>query len=49
MIDDIPIPFPSSEAGVELLLERLDDDGIAAIIETLPKSSLEKTVTEAGN
>ncbi len=49
MIDDVPMPFPNSEAGVELLLERLDDDGIAALIDALPKASLDVTVAEAGN
>ena len=27
MIDELPLPFPASEAAVEALLERLGDDG----------------------
>lgn len=49
MIDEVPMPFPSSEAGVELLLERLGDEGVAALVEAIPQVSLEMKVAEAGN
>jgi len=49
MIDDVPLPFPVNEAGVELLLERLGDDGIAAIEAVDIPMSLPAVVAEAGN
>jgi len=48
-IDDVPMPFPASEADVEGLLKRLGDDGIAALDGALPKQTLEELVAEAGN
>ncbi|MDE8348937.1 MAG: hypothetical protein POG74_05555 [Acidocella sp.] len=49
MIDDVPLPFPSNEAGVELLLERLGDEGVTAVIEGSAEPPLEMKVVEAGN
>jgi hypothetical protein len=46
MIDDIPLPFPVDEGGVEALLERLGDDGMTAL--WINKNRVEpKTVEEA--
>lgn len=34
-IDDVPWPMPASKQGVEAMVQRLGDDGIAAISEAL--------------
>lgn len=34
-IDDIPIPSPSNETQIEMLISRLDDSGIEAIAQAL--------------
>ncbi|MDR3520431.1 MAG: hypothetical protein P4L54_02330 [Acidocella sp.] len=49
MIDDVPMPFPNNEAGVELLLERLGDEGVMAVVEVSTEPPLETKVSEAGN
>lgn len=49
MIDDVPLPFPTSEAGLEALLERLGDDGVDAINDARMPKSVENVVAEAGN
>lgn len=49
MIDDVPVPFPASEAGIEAILERLGSDGLAAVNAALPASSGKTLIDEAGN
>ena len=49
MIDDIPVPFPVNELGVETILERLGNDGVAAVDGTLPAPAIMEVVNEAGN
>jgi hypothetical protein len=49
MIDEIPVPFPANESSVEVLLERLGKDGVAAVDAALPAPSQMDVVTEAGN
>jgi hypothetical protein len=49
MIDGIPLPFPTSEANVEALLEKLGGDGIVAVDAAIPARSLTAMVNEAGN
>jgi|GEM_PF-2329298 hypothetical protein len=49
MIDDIPVPFPISEASLEALLEKLGTDGVTAIDAALPVQSQGMVVSEAGN
>jgi hypothetical protein len=49
MIDDIPVPFPVNEVGVEAILERLGDDGVAAVGATMMPRTRDAVVTEAGN
>jgi hypothetical protein len=49
MIDDVPLPFPVNEAGVESLVERLGDDGIAAVAAADDRPAFEQVVADAGN
>ncbi|HQT63912.1 MAG: hypothetical protein B7Z75_03980 [Acidocella sp. 20-57-95] len=49
MIDDVPLPFPVNEAGVELLIERLGDDGITAIADAMTAPAHGMVIAEAGN
>jgi hypothetical protein len=49
MIDDVPVPFPTSEANVEAVLERLGTGGVVAVDGFLPSASTAEMVTEAGN
>jgi len=49
MIDDVPVPFPASEANVEALLERLGEDGVEAVGLRLAQGRSENVVAEAGN
>lgn len=48
-IDDIPIPFPVNEAGVEGVLERLGEAGVEAILLNEPHETLPDMVAAAGN
>ncbi len=51
-IDDIPLPWPSTENQIEALVSRLGDTGIEAVAETIePMSESEgiDQVTTAGN
>ena len=38
-IDDVPVPVPVSEAQIEGLIERLGDEGLAAIAGTMQEST----------
>ncbi len=49
MIDDVPLPFPVNEAGVELLIDRLGDDGMAAVAEVITAPAQDTVISEAGN
>jgi hypothetical protein len=49
MIDDVPMPFPASDAGVELLIERLGDDGMEAVMAAAKPAAVETVVADAGN
>jgi hypothetical protein len=49
MLDDVPLPFPVNEAGVEALLERLGADGIDAVMGTVQFRPAEQVAAEAGN
>jgi hypothetical protein len=49
MIDDVPVPFPAGEAGLEAILEKLGKDGVAAVDALLPAPSQTDVVNEAGN
>jgi len=48
-IDDVPLPFPVNEAGLEAAVERLGSDGIEAIEALSAPSTLPEIVAEAGN
>jgi hypothetical protein len=52
VIDDIPVPQPSSEIQIEALVGRLGDSGIEAIaqaLETLSEGDQSGQVKQAGN
>jgi hypothetical protein len=49
MIDDVPVPFPANEAGIEAVLERLGDDGVEAVGAYLTADTGRDTLGEAGN
>jgi hypothetical protein len=49
MIDDVPVPFPASEAALEAVLERLGRDGLAAVDAALPAPSEADVAHAAGN
>jgi hypothetical protein len=49
MIDDVPLPVPVNEAGVEAVMERLGDDGAAAVSAAIKATSLEQVAAAAGN
>jgi hypothetical protein len=42
-IDGDPVPFPASEIQLEALYQRLDDDGISAVMEAFQKRFEEST------
>lgn len=49
ILDGVPLPFPNSEAGVENLLQRLGDDGAAAVAAAIKPETLDAVVAQAGN
>lgn len=49
MIDDVPLPFPTSESAVEMLLERLGTEGVIAVNAAFPVASQIELAAEAGN
>lgn len=49
MIDDVPSPFPTSEAAVEALLVRLGEDGLEAVALATRREPVAEVVAEAGN
>ena len=49
MIDDIPLPFPVNESGVEALLDRLGNHGVAAVIAALKTEPAIDPLAAAGN
>jgi len=49
MIDDVPLPFPVNEAGVEALLERIGTHGMAAVIAALKEEPAVDILVTAGN
>jgi hypothetical protein len=49
MIDDIPLPFPTNESAVEMLLERLGTDGVIAVDADILAPSQIELAAEAGN
>jgi hypothetical protein len=48
-IDDVPVPAPASEAHIEALVNRLGDDGIAAIGAALDRTMAPVDVEFAKN
>jgi len=48
VIDGVPVPMPASKAGIEAAVQRLDEDGLAAVAAGLtPETKLDRTL--AGN
>ena len=47
-IDDTPEPFPTSDAQIEALISRLDDDGLSGVAEGWKKNGW-VTTDEEGN
>jgi len=48
-VDGIPVPFPAGEAGIEAVLERLGEDGVAAVGAALLGPPAEMVIAQAGN
>ena len=51
-IDHIPVPFPTSEAQIESMVEKLGEDGIEAIADAVDRTMTTEsnnTVITAGN
>ena len=48
-VDGVPVPFPASEAGIEAVLERLDEKGVEAVAAVLTGPAVEQVLAEAGN
>jgi hypothetical protein len=48
-IDELPVPFPASEAALEALLDRVGDDGMAALIDAVTPPVIATVVADAGN
>jgi hypothetical protein len=49
MIDDVPVPFPTSVATLEAIIERLGEDGMDAISDVWAAAQSGRTEIEAGN
>lgn len=49
MIDGVPMLFPTHEAAVESILERLGEDGVEAVSSALTEENEKKLAAEAGN
>ena len=49
MIDGVPMMFPSHEAAVEAILERLGEDGVDVVSAVLVEETEQKMADEAGN
>lgn len=48
-VDGIPVPFPAGEAGIEAVLDRLDEDGVAVVAAAIMGPAVEQMLAEAGN
>ncbi len=49
VLDGVPMPFPNSELAVEHVLERLGEDGAAAVMAALAPEPVETVMATAGN
>jgi hypothetical protein len=49
MIDDVPLPFPATEAGLEAALERIGLDAMEAIAKAMGQDSDQELAAAAGN
>ncbi len=48
-IDDVPWPMPANKQGVEAMVQRLGDDGIAAVSDALAPGDADADLDVAGN
>lgn len=48
-IDEVPLPFPGSEAAVENAVERLGEAGIEAVASASEEDDFETVKAQAGN
>lgn len=49
MIDDVPMPFPMDEAGLEAALERIGLDSMPVVAKALEQESDQQLAAAAGN
>jgi hypothetical protein len=49
MLDDVPVPFPVNEAGVESILERIGLDAMGEIAKARVQGEARALAAEAGN
>jgi len=49
MIDELPLPFPVNEAGVEAALERIGLEAMAVVSQAIAPRSPEELGRDAGN
>ena len=49
MIDGVPLPFPTSEAGLEAVLERIGLDAMPVIARAMGQGTDQALVAAAGN
>jgi hypothetical protein len=49
VLDGVPMPFPNAEAGIETLLERLGEEGAAAVAAAIAPAALDSVAAQAGN
>jgi hypothetical protein len=48
-LDGVPLPFPMNEAAVETCLERLGEEGTAAVAAAILPQHAETVLAQAGN
>jgi len=48
-IDDVPVPFPANEQGLEAILDRLDEDGVEAVGLAAAEMVRTDVLADAGN
>jgi hypothetical protein len=49
MIDELPLPFPVNEAGVEAALERIGLEAMAVVARAMAPQTAEALARDAGN
>jgi hypothetical protein len=49
VLDGVPVPFPNGEAAIEACLERLGEEGTAAVAAGIRTEPAEAVLAQAGN